>query len=124
MIQQFKFATCCMSSLLLNFFFQSSERGPQRNSLTCHSVVDSNNSAGNTVSCFIATHRKHKMILRTVNLLLSSVLVALSLGDNCMDIGAFNIQVFGRTKMSNPDVVHSLVKVHFLILFEVDYSAL
>ena len=48
-----------------------------------------------------------------VNLFVGSIMVGLTLADNCIDLSAFNIQVLGRKKMSRPDVVHSLVKVSF-----------
>ena len=59
------------------------------------------------------------MTSRVVNLFLGPIVVGLTLADNYIDLSAFNIQVLGRTKMSRPDVVYSLVKVTFYT-FEVD----
>ena len=56
------------------------------------------------------------MISPVVNLFLGFIMAGLTLGDNCVDLSAFNIQVLGRTKISRQDVVHSLVKVLFLFV--------
>ena len=39
-----------------------------------------------------------------------------------LNIAAFNIQVFGQTKMSKPEVVEILVKVSILIIMAFDYK--